>query len=254
MRLRAPSIALVPLVFAAVLASQQPTTPTALLTASLSAMAGAMTKSISLSGTAQYTAGTTDEHGAFSAQCAVDGSSQLQLQIPLFSRTELRSMSNGTSAGTWIDDSGNSHVMAGHNVMTPPAWFCPFILISDIVSNPATDIEYVGQESRDGQSVDHFSVSAHPLDQTPVQAWMARLSRSDLYVDSATHRLIALDFDTHPDHNATIDMPVEILFTDYSESGGLWMPTKIEKYVDSTLQLTLQVELFSPSTQTATSN
>lgn len=57
MRLRAPSLALIQIVFAVALYSQQPATPTALLTESLSAMAGAMTKSISLSGTVQYTAG-----------------------------------------------------------------------------------------------------------------------------------------------------------------------------------------------------
>lgn len=254
MRLRVPSLALLLLTFAASLACQQSTTPRGVLASSLAAMGGTMTRSISLSGNAKYVAGSTDDQGSFNAQCVVDGSSQLELQIPSFTHIETRTTNNGAHSGTWTDGSGKVHALAGHNAMTPAAWFCPSILVSTVLSNSALDVEYKGNELRDGHPVNHLVVAERPLDSTPVQAWMSRLTRSDLYLDAVTHRLIAVDFDMHPDRDATINMPVEVLFKDYANSGGVWAPTTIEKYVDSTLQLTLHVDSSEPSSQLATAN
>jgi hypothetical protein len=56
-----------------------------------------------------------------------------------------------------------------------------------------------------------------------------------------------MDFNVHPDDNAAVNIPVEIRFSNYVESGGVWQPAKIEKYLNSTLILTLQANSSTPS-------
>lgn len=254
MRLRAPSLILLPLTFAAALCCQQPVTPRGLLASSLAPMGGTTTRSISLSGTAEYIAGSTDERGSFEAHCGVNGSSKLELQIPSHSRIETRTSNNGTQSGTWTDESGRVHVIAGHNVMTPAAWFCPSIVISQILADPNLNLEYLGQETRNGESVDHLYASSWPLDSTKVQVWMASLTRTDIFLDSATLRPVAISFNLHPDNNAALNIPAEIRFSGYTKSSGVWLPSTIEKDVNSLPMLTLTIDSSSPSAQLIAGN
>jgi len=229
-------------------------TPRGVLASALAALDARNTQSISLAGSAEYIAGSTDEHGAFTAQCAVDGSSELQLQIPSFSHNEMRSTVKGTRGGTWTDEEGKSHRMAGHNVMTPATWFCPSIFIASVLADASRDVEYVGQESRDGEQVLHFYVSSPPLDGTKVQQWMASLTRTDIFLDSATLRPVAIAFNLHPDNNAAVSIPAEIRFSGYTNSSGVWLPSTIEKDVNSLPMLTLTVDSSSPSAQLIAGN
>jgi hypothetical protein len=51
----------------------------------------------------------------------------------------------------------------------------------------------------------------------------------------------------HPDDNAGVDIPVEIRFSNYTEAEGYWIPFTIEKYINSTLALKLQVSSALPA-------
>jgi len=217
-----------------------------LLAGSLKSL-GSRVQSLSLSGGAEFVAGSTDETGSFTAQCALNGNSQVNLQLGEFSRAETRQTSAGTPSGSWTDEQGVSHAMAGHNVMTPASWFCPAVMISDILNNPTLSVKYVGQESRNGESVDHVVVSVPPVDSTPVQAWMASLSQTDIFLDSSSLLPVDVDLNVHPDNDATVNIPVEIRFSNYAESAGVWQPATIEKYLNSTLTLTLQTSSSTPS-------
>jgi hypothetical protein len=221
-------------------------TTATLLSGSLKSL-GSRVESLSLSGAAEFVAGSTDETGSFTAQCALNGNSQVNLQLGEFSRAETRQTNVGTPSGSWTDQHGVSHAMTGHNVLTPASWFCPAVMISDILNNPKLSVKFVGQESKDGESVDHVVVSVLPVDSTSVQTWMASLSQMDIFLDSSSLRPVEMDFNVHPDDNAAVNIPVEIRFSNYVESGGVWQPAKIEKYLNSTLILTLQANSSTPS-------
>jgi hypothetical protein len=100
----------------------------------------------------------------------------------------------------------------------------------------------VGQETKNGESVFHVSVAASVPDSTPTSVLMAHLSKTDIYLDAVTFRPVAFDFNIHPDNNDTLDMPVEIRFSNFSNSSGVWIPYSIEEIVNSTLTVNLQVE------------
>jgi hypothetical protein len=222
--------------------AQQAATPQSVLTGALAGLGATSIQRASLSGNAEFIAGATDETGSFSASCAVNGSSQLQLQLPTMSRIESRQTAKGIPAGYWVDSQGIQHSMAGHNLYAPESWFCPQIALSKFLQNSSLAIQFVGNETRNGASVAHYSIAATASGTTKLSLLLTHLTQTNLYLDSATLRPVALDFSIHPDSDATIDIPVEIRFSNYTNANGVWTPSTIERYVNSTLALRLQVE------------
>jgi hypothetical protein len=230
------------------LMAQQPPTPQSLLTSVVAGMGALNVQATTLSGTAEFVAGATDDTGSFTASCAINGSGQLQLRLGSGSRTESRQTVNGTPTGTWTDSKGQQRAMAVHNLFTTESWFCPQIALSSIIQNNGLSIQFVGDELKNGASVVHFTVSSPAADATPQSAFLSRLTTTEVYLDSHTLRPTAFDFNVHPDLDAKIDIPVEIRFSNYASANGVWIPYKIEKYVNSSLTLTLQVQTAAPST------
>jgi hypothetical protein len=221
--------------------AQEPATPQALLASTLSTMNASSTQNITLSGRAEFIAGSTDQTGSFTGQCAVSGTSQLQLHLPAMSVTENRQITNGIPSGNWIDSQGMQHVEAGQNLFTPPSWFCPAIALSQSVQSTATTVQFVGNETKAGIAVAHFTILTPTAATLPQNALLTHLTQTDIFLNSQTLMPVALDFNIHPDKTAAIDIPVEIIYSNYSNTSGVWMPYTVQKYVNSVLALTLQV-------------
>ena len=232
------------LVFASAqcLLGQQPATPGSLLAGSLVALGGASIQQVTLTGTAEFIAGATDDTGSFTGNCAYGGSSRLSLSLSSASRTETRQVANGTPSGTWSDGNSVSHAIVPHNLYAPAAWFCPVMALSQIVSAGNLNIQFVGNEEKDGATLAHFTVTSVPPGTGPEFALFTHLSQVDIFLDPQTSRPVVFDFNVHPDNNALVDIPVEIRFSDYKQVNGVWTPFTVEKYVNSTLALKLQVE------------
>lgn len=227
--------------------AQHPTTPIGYLQASLANLGATSIQSTAVTGASQLFAGDTNETGTFNAQCGVNGSSQLQLQISSNDLTEIRQTTNGSSSGSWTDNQGETHQMAGQNVLTPAAWFCPHIALASIVQNQNLTLQLIGQETRNGASVVHVAIALTVPDSSQTSQLIAHVSQTDVYLDSVTLRPVAFVFNTHPDNNAMVDMPVEIDFSNYTDSSGVWIPYSIQKSVNSTPALSLQVQSATPS-------
>jgi hypothetical protein len=228
--------------FCATSGGQQASTPQSILAAALAAMNASSVQSLSLSGNAEYIAGSTDETGSFTGQCAVNGASQFQLQTPAVSLTENRQIANGVPSGNWVDTDGQQHTMAGQNLFTPESWFCAPIALLRFVQSTVGNTQFVGNETKNGIAVAHFTIITPAASTTPESALTAHLTQSDLFLNSQTLVPVALDFNIHPDSDALIDIPVEILYSNYAVKNGALIPTTIQRYVNSTLALTLQVQ------------
>ena len=63
----------------------------------------------------------------------------------------------------------------------------------------------------------------------------------DFYLDPNSLLPVALDFNQHPDDNALIDLPVEIRFSGYQTMSGVAVPEQVQKYLNNTLILDLQL-------------
>ncbi len=233
--------------------AQQPTTPVSELTGALIGMGGASIQTVTLSGNAETIAGSSNDSGTFTGNCAINGSSQLSVQLSSSSRTENRLVTNNFPSGNWTDSSGVQHAMVLHNLYTPASWFCPVVELYQIASSSSVNVEFIGNEPKNGMTLAHFTVTSIPSVNSPLPALTTHLAQVDLYLNPQTMLPMVLDFNIHPDNNALTDIPTEITFSNYSQVSGVWIPFSIERYVNSTLTLSLQVQSATPVV-TSTSN
>jgi len=224
------------------LMGQKPATPNYSFQSALAAMGGTNVQAYTLTGNAEFIAGSTDDTGSFSGECNISGSSQLSLQLSNGTRTETRETKDGIPGGTWTDSNGVRHAIASHNLFAPSAWFCPVVALSQIVSAGNLNIQFIGNEEKNGATLEHFTITSTPSGTGPQIALLTHLSQVDIFLDPQTLRPAVVDYNAHPDKDAGTDIPVELRFENYTEVNGVWIPFTIQRYLNSSLALTLQVQ------------
>ncbi len=217
-------------------------TPRSTLTSAVALLGAAGLRSVTLSGNAKSVAGSTEDTGPFTAHCSIDGASNLSLQFAAHPRSENRQESESIPSGYWVDEFGHHHPMASHNLYTPESWFCPAVVLLRVLQTNNVDIEVVGEESKNGRTVAHFTMEALPVGTGPAEKLRVHLSHLDIYIDPSTSRPESLEFNIHPDNDASTDIPVEIRFSGYAQSDGVWFPSEIQQYINNSLALDLTVQ------------
>jgi hypothetical protein len=235
----------------------------ALLQRSLTALAeGAGIKDVTLTGDAHSIVGGADESGTVSLK-ATGVDSRIDLSLGSGNRSEIRnhdavplpgSLPSGVPpaaaqapqpVGVWLGPDGVPHEIAEHNLMTDPAWFFPEFTLANFADSQSSWLSYIGQENYDGQLVLHISSSQQFADiagaAAQTTALLQHLSKMDLYLDPTTLLPVALAFSVHPDDNAIVDVPVEIRFSGYQSVEGIQVPLHVQKYVNNSLVLDLQL-------------
>jgi hypothetical protein len=134
--------------------------------------------------------------------------------------------------------------MAFHNLLTEPAWFFPAFAIARRLSAPQNFIaSYIGAEIRNGQAVQHISLSQPPpFTEPPGGLSLTRLSQIDIFLDSNTFLPAAATLNIHPDNNALLDIPIEIRFSDYRSVNGGQIPFHVERVLNNGLILDLEFQ------------
>ncbi|MGB2633173.1 MAG: hypothetical protein WAM58_04480 [Candidatus Acidiferrum sp.] len=216
-----------------------------LLAQSAAALTGSTTISdVTLAGNAQRIAGSDDQSGTVSLKAMAAGESRMDLTLSGGVRSEIRSFdSNGNTVGAWAGPDGVQHSISFHNLLTDSAWFFPALTLNRIASNSTMVGTYVGQETLNGQSVFHVSVSQTPAIATaPDAAIMQHLAQMNFYLDPTTLLPVALSFSTHPDNTELLDISVQIQFSNYQTIGGVKIPLHVQELVNGTLSLDLQLQ------------
>jgi len=238
--------------FAVTLAAQSPSASTpqvlTMLQSAFQALSGKTAiNDVTLTGTAEWIAGSDDETGTVVLK-TTSGANRLDLNLSAGTRSEIRSSSASGPAGSWIGPDGVSHAMANHNLMTDAGWF-PAFTIGNLISATNVTATYVGLETRNGASAIHISASQQftglPANSA---ALMRHLSKVDLYIDPSTLLPVSYLFNSHPDDNASLDIPTEIRYSNYQKVAGVLIPLHVEKFINNTLALDLQFQNASLNT------
>jgi hypothetical protein len=235
-------------------AQQASPNPPAVFQAAIASLNSGSVTSLGLSGTFEAPAGDASETGSFSAGCGISGTSQIQMQLSSGSRTENRQMVSGVAAGNWVDEQGALHQMPLHNVQTPPGWFCPQIALAEILQSTGLAILFIGNETKGGIPVLHYSVVSSNSITLSQLSGSSDLAQTEVYLDAATLKPVAFAFNTHPDDNALVDIPVEIQFDGYVGFDGVLIPGTVTKSINGSVVLTLQISSASPATSISPSN
>jgi len=208
---------------------------------SLSALSGGHPLTdVTLSGTARRIAGSDDESGTAVFKALAAGASRTDLTLPGGNRSEVLNTSSTQPVGAWSGPDGVSHPIAYHNLLTAPAWFFPAFPIASGLSTGYV-ATYVGHETRNGQAVEHLTISQVPtIAAPPGGPSFAHLSQMDFFLDSTTFLPAAITFNIHPDDNALLDIAIEIDFSNYTTVSGSQVPYHIQKHINNGLALDLQ--------------
>ena len=226
--------------------AQQSTTavqPSTLLQQSLTAQVGNTSISdVTLTGTARRIAGSDDESGTVALKALSGGTNRIDLSLSSGPRSEIRSISTSGPSGSWSGPDGVAHAMAYHNVVTDNG-LLPLFTISSILSNANSVLTLIGPETRNGQSVIHFTaVQQFPSLTGDGAALLQHLSKMDIYLDATTNLPASIIYNIHPDNNALLDIPVELHFSDYRAVNGVQVPFHIQKFLNNSLLLDLQFQ------------
>ena len=216
---------------------------TATLQAALVALSPKTTISdVTLSGLARRIAGSDDESGTVTLKALSTGAARCDLSLSSGTTSEIYNSSSSGPAGTWSGPDGVSHPMPFHNLLAEPAWFFPALAISRrlLVGYVVADL---GSETHNGEQAEHVSVSQKSSITAPPGApSIQHLTQIDFFLDSATLLPAAISFNIHPDGNALLDIPVEIDFSDYRSISGVQIPFHIQKFLNGSLLLDIQLQ------------
>jgi len=236
-------------------ASSSSTQASQLLQQSLAALQGNTSLSdVTLSGTARRIAGSDDETGSVVVKALTGTGTRIDLSLPSGTRSELRNISSGAPVGSWSGPDGVSHPISYHNLLTDSGWF-PAFTLSSLLSAPNAVISYIGAETKNGISVIHVRAYQQPAGLTGDAAALPQhLTQTDIFLDPNSNLPVALAFNTHPDNNALLDIPIEIRFTDYRSVSGAQVPYHVQKYLNNSLILDFQVQTVTFNTGLTTSS
>jgi hypothetical protein len=219
-----------------------------ILNQSSKALSGSASVSdVTLTGTAEWIAGSDDETGT-AVYKAVSGAHRLDLSFRNGTRSEIVSTVSGVPSGTWVGLDGISHAIADHNLLSDVGWF-PAFTLGNLISSSNTVLTYVGQETRNGASVIHISASqVFPNLSSDTSGLMQHLTQVEIYLDSTTSLPVSYVFNSHPDNNALLDIPTEIRYSNYQKVGGAQIPLRVQRYFNNTLTTDLQFQNTSLNT------
>ena len=222
--------------------------PGALLIQSAGLLTGSVAlNDATLTGTAELIAGSDEETGTATYR-TLPNANRLDLVLSGGTRSEIHSTANGVASGTWIGPDGTSHAMANHNLMTDAGWF-PAFTLRNLVASSTTVFVYVGQETRNGAAVIHVTASL-PSPNLPgdIATLTQHLTQVEVYLDATTLLPVSYAFSSHPDNNALLDIPTEIRYSNYQSFGGAQIPLHVQRYINNTLSIDLQLQNASLNT------
>jgi hypothetical protein len=213
---------------------------TQLLQQSLAALQGnASLTDVTLSGTARRIAGSDDESGTATYK-AISGANRLDLTLSAGAHSEIWNNTSAPTVGSWSGPDGVSHPMTLHNLMNQ-ASLSPAFTFAALTPAQNFAVALVGQETKNGQSVYHLSSSQQfPQMSGKTAALTQHLTQMEIFLDASTLLPVAFDFSVHPDNDAGLDIPVELLFSDYRAVGGAQIPFHVQKFLNNSLLLDLQ--------------
>jgi hypothetical protein len=203
---------------------------------------------VTLTGTATETAGSTvsvgnttfKALGLWNSRVDFDGSS----------RSEIRTLDqSGHPIGVWITPDGKVHPMAFHNVWSDAAWFFPAFSSVSASTQPNVTVKYIGQEIRNGVSVQHLQFfRSADASLAAIATDIPGLSKVDIYLDSTSLLPLAETFNAHPDNDASQNIAMEIDYSSYQTVNGMQIPFHVQKLLSRGVIVDFQVTQVSINT------
>lgn len=203
--------------------------------------AGKPVTSVEMTGRAEWTAGSTKDSGPVKLTANVNGENRAEFDLSEGTRVESQSALTEDRICTWSGKDGVPHNAASSNCWIATVWFLPHLALQS-----AMQPSLLAMSSSDGSHIRHqVVVAADAASQSKetgdVPALIQRWSKTDLILDSATSLPASLKYIIHPDASSSVDIQVEVRYSNYQNVSGVEIPMHIERYVNGSLQLSIDI-------------
>src|SRR5260370_4028376 len=205
-----------------------------LVSQSMAALTGGRNISdVTLSGTANWSNGTNNEAASATLMAKGTGESRFDMTLTAGPRSEVRNDGSTTYQGELLASDGSVNPWAAQNCLVNAGWFFPQLSVLGITGDATLIFLYVGQETRNGATVQHIQSYRYSSNNT---ATTQRLSTMDIYLDAASFLPAAFLFNVYPNDDSTQNIPVEVDFSTYQSLNGIQVPYRIQRYVAGNLR------------------
>lgn len=238
------------LLFAAIMSSSIVWAQSTDIRAQMSAVfsKGKNIQKVQLSGNANWYAGSLEDSGPVELTASTDGSSQMQLSLSASGvRTESQDPSTaGGGKCHWAGNDGKAHEIRSGSCQISTLWFLPALFLQSAQTNSKIAIVDCGSGTvGSGDTVyrhlqSQLSLNMSGLPNT-IADEMTKQSKTDIGLDPNSLLPSVVSYSVHPDSGASASIAVEIHYSDYRMMDGVQIPFHIQRYVNGSLQLDIQL-------------
>src|SRR5579875_2242861 len=210
-----------------------------------SAFSSSQVTRVTLSGDANWYAGSLKDSGTVTLTAASDGSSQMQLTLDQTGeRTESQLAIGPAMKCQWSGTDAKAHQSDYFNCLKPTIWFLPSLNIQAATMPASTNLADLGVESTPTGGLRHLRAQFAPALFEGDASALAQLPECavDIDLDPTTSLPVTLRFGVRPDNGADVKIPIVVKFSDYRNVNGVQIPYRIERYVNGTLQLQITLQ------------
>jgi hypothetical protein len=117
----------------------------------------------------------------------------------------------------------------------------PLPLVASVLNNPEAGLQYIGLETLEGARVHHVRVWSTFASKPKLQK-LAEFSAKNIWIDVGTGLPLKIAFSRHLGGGSAPAIPVEVLFSDYRNVGGVAYPFHIAKSFNGTPWTTITID------------
>ena len=206
---------------------------------------GQIVHQVQLSGNAIWYAGALEDSGSVTLTASADGSYQMQLGLAATGqRTESQAGSGSSADCQWVGADGVAHETSTANCWRPMVWFMPAISLqpSRLSGSFAfTDLGNTTVGSDPNVYRDVRGCAAFSNLSPRVAAVVANQSMMDIGLDLQSSLPSVIAYAETPDSGPATAINVEIHYSDYRAVNGVQIPFQIQRFVNGSLQLQINV-------------
>ncbi len=198
---------------------------------------------VQLTANATWYAGSLVDSGT--ATLTANSSGAAQMQLALAQKGAWTESQTAFGIGMTCQWSGaNAVAYTGDflNCLKPAVWFLPSLSLQPPSIPTGVGVADLGVGAVGPGSYRHLQSQA-VLQAMPSYLLSASMTSSttDIGFDPNTLLPAVLLWQVHPDNGIQIDIPVQILYTNYQKVNGVVIPFTIQRYINGSLQLELQI-------------
>ncbi len=197
---------------------------------------GSAIADVTLTGNVTRIAGSDQQTGTATLMAKGFAESRLDLSLSGGNRGEIRNGNGNNNLGNWVGPDGVINTIALHNCLIDTSWFFPALgSLGAAATNPNVVLTNVGQGNQQQfQHLQAYTFNPNWPDAQP-------LSTMDFYLDAQTLLPSIVMFNEHPDNDQTVNIAVQVMFSDYRNVNGAMIPFHIQRYVNDGLVLDIQL-------------